>query len=55
MSKNVYQFIDVERIEPPKKDIQQRKIDFVEIYQPLSEDQSAGQADRCLDCGNPYW
>ncbi|MGJ8693805.1 MAG: FAD-dependent oxidoreductase [Thalassotalea sp.] len=54
MSKNVYQFIDVERIEPPKKDIEQRKIDFVEIYQPLSEDQSAGQADRCLDCGNPY-
>jgi glutamate synthase (NADPH/NADH) small chain len=54
MSKNVYQFIDVERIEPPKKDIERRKIDFVEIYQPLSADQSSGQADRCLDCGNPY-
>ncbi|MDO6447342.1 FAD-dependent oxidoreductase [Colwellia sp. 1_MG-2023] len=54
MSKNVYQFIDVKRIDPPKKAIEQRKIDFVEIYQPLSTDQSAGQADRCLDCGNPY-
>ena len=54
MSKNVYQFIDVKRIDPPKKAIEQRKIDFVEIYQPLSEDQSGGQADRCLDCGNPY-
>ena len=54
MSKNVYQFIDVKRIDPPKKAISQRKIDFVEIYQPLSEDQSEGQADRCLDCGNPY-
>ena len=54
MSKNVYQFIDVKRIDPPKKAIDQRKIDFVEIYQPLSNDQSAGQADRCLDCGNPY-
>jgi glutamate synthase (NADPH) small chain len=54
MSKNVYQFIDVKRIEPPKKAIEQRKINFVEIYQPLSTDQSAGQADRCLDCGNPY-
>lgn len=54
MSKNVYQFIDVERIDPPKKSIEQRKIDFVEIYQPMSADQSAGQADRCLDCGNPY-
>jgi glutamate synthase (NADPH/NADH) small chain len=54
MSKNVYQFIDVKRIDPPKMAIEQRKIDFVEIYQPLSTDQSAGQADRCLDCGNPY-
>jgi len=54
MSKNVYQFIDVKRIDPPKKAIEQRKINFVEIYQPLSNDQSAGQADRCLDCGNPY-
>ncbi len=54
MSKNVYQFIDVKRIDPPKMDINKRKIDFVEIYKPLGQDQSAGQADRCLDCGNPY-
>ncbi len=54
MSKNVYQFIDVKRIDPPKKPVEQRKIDFVEIYHPLSNDQSEGQADRCLDCGNPY-
>jgi len=54
MSKNVYQFIDVKRIDPAKKSIADRKINFVEIYQPLSKDQSIGQADRCLDCGNPY-
>ncbi|MBU2924094.1 FAD-dependent oxidoreductase [Colwellia sp. 4_MG-2023] len=54
MSKNVYQFIDVKRIDPAKKSINERKINFVEIYQPLGEEQSAGQADRCLDCGNPY-
>ncbi len=54
MSKNVYQFIDVKRIDPPKKPIDDRKINFVEIYNPLSSDQSAGQADRCLECGNPY-
>ena len=54
MSKNVYQFIDVERIDPPKKAIEQRQIEFVEIYQELGKDQSAGQADRCLDCGTPY-
>ena len=54
MSKNVYQFIDVKRIDPAKKSISERKINFVEIYQPLGTEQSAGQADRCLDCGNPY-
>jgi len=54
MSKNVYQFIDVKRIDPAKKSISERKINFVEIYKPLSSVQSAGQADRCLECGNPY-
>jgi glutamate synthase (NADPH/NADH) small chain len=54
MSKNVYQFIDVKRIDPAKKSLSERKINFVEIYQPLGNEQSAGQADRCLDCGNPY-
>ncbi|MER2492796.1 FAD-dependent oxidoreductase [Catenovulum sediminis] len=54
MSKNVYQFMDVERIDPPKKPIDTRKIEFVEIYEPMSGSQVEGQADRCLDCGNPY-
>lgn len=54
MAKNVYQFVDVERIDPPKKPIQVRKSEFGEIYQPLSQSQTEGQADRCLDCGNPY-
>lgn len=54
MPKNVYQFVDVERIDPPKKPIIVRKEDFGEIYQPLSQSQTEGQADRCLDCGNPY-
>ncbi|RUM29997.1 MAG: glutamate synthase small subunit, partial [Alteromonas sp.] len=54
MAKNVYQFVDVERIDPPKKPIMVRKQEFAEIYQPLSQSQTEGQADRCLDCGNPY-
>ena len=54
MAKNVYQFVDVERIDPPKKPIMVRKEDFGEIYQPLTQSQTEGQADRCLDCGNPY-
>ena len=54
MSQNVYQFIDVKRIDPTKHPIKVRKEDFIEIYQPLTEPQAKGQADRCLDCGNPY-
>lgn len=54
MAENVYQFIDVERIDPPKKPVFLRKQEFVEIYHPMSDEQAQGQADRCLDCGNPY-
>jgi len=54
MAQNVYQFIDVKRVDPPKKSLQARTIEFVEIYQPMTDTQAAGQADRCLDCGNPY-
>jgi glutamate synthase (NADPH/NADH) small chain len=54
MSKNVYQFVDVERIDPPKKPSILRREEFAEIYQPMSDTQVAGQADRCLDCGNHY-
>ncbi|MGR5095873.1 FAD-dependent oxidoreductase [Vibrio maritimus] len=54
MSQNVYQFIDVNRVDPAKKPIKVRKIEFVEIYEPFTKQQATAQADRCLDCGNPY-
>lgn len=54
MSQNVYQFIDLQRIDPPKKPLKVRKIEFIEIYEPFSGGQVAAQADRCLACGNPY-
>ncbi|WP_416306260.1 FAD-dependent oxidoreductase [Neptunicella sp. SCSIO 80796] len=54
MAKNIYQFVDVERIDPPKKPVIIRRAEFAEIYQPMSDTQVQGQADRCLDCGNPY-
>ncbi|MBQ4835348.1 MULTISPECIES: FAD-dependent oxidoreductase [Pseudoalteromonas] len=54
MSENVYQFIDVQRVDPRKKPISTRKNSFVEIYEPFSGQQVDSQADRCLDCGNPY-
>lgn len=54
MNKNIYQFLDVQRIDPPKRALRERQIEFVEIYEPMPEHQVQGQADRCLDCGNPY-
>lgn len=54
MSQNVYQFIDVNRVDPAKKPLTVRKIEFVEIYEPFTQQQAGAQADRCLDCGNPY-
>ncbi|MCW2257762.1 glutamate synthase (NADPH/NADH) small chain [Providencia alcalifaciens] len=54
MSQNVYQFIDLQRVDPPKKTLNIRKIEFVEIYEPFNAIQVQTQSDRCLSCGNPY-
>ncbi|KUJ82881.1 glutamate synthase small subunit [Microbulbifer flavimaris] len=51
---NDFQFVDVGRIDPAKKDIITRTNEFVEIYNPFGKRQVASQAHRCLDCGNPY-
>jgi glutamate synthase (NADPH/NADH) small chain len=51
---NDFQFLDVVRQEPEKKDIETRTTAFVEIYQPFEKVEVANQSHRCLDCGNPY-
>ncbi|MEW5007891.1 MAG: FAD-dependent oxidoreductase [Cycloclasticus sp.] len=51
---NNFQFVDVPRIDPEKVPAEQRKQEFKEIYGEYDASQAAGQADRCLDCGNPY-
>lgn len=51
---NNFQFLDVGRQDPQKKDMEARTTQFVEIYQPFTKDEVADQSHRCLDCGNPY-
>ena len=51
---NTFQFLDVGRQDPSKKDISTRKHKFVEIYQPYTKEEVEGQSHRCLECGNPY-
>lgn len=51
---NDFQFIEVGRKDPTKHPAAKRATQFIEIYQPFAQPQVAEQADRCLDCGNPY-
>ena len=51
---NNFQFIDVGRKDPNKKDNETRQSEFVEIYQPYTKAEVQEQSHRCLECGNPY-
>ncbi|MFB2660575.1 FAD-dependent oxidoreductase [Shewanella mangrovisoli] len=51
---NDFQFIEVGRKDPTKHPAAKRSTQFIEIYQPFAQAQVTEQADRCLDCGNPY-
>ena len=51
---NDFQFVDVGRQDPHKKDARARAKEFAEIYEPFKPADAASQAHRCLHCGNPY-
>ncbi|SDJ17221.1 FAD-dependent oxidoreductase [Billgrantia gudaonensis] len=51
---NDFQFIDVGRHDPQKKDARTRSREFAEIYEPFKPQEAASQSHRCLHCGNPY-
>ncbi|TDB02625.1 FAD-dependent oxidoreductase [Halomonas marinisediminis] len=51
---NDFQFIEVGRQDPSKKDARTRSREFAEIYEPFRPQEAAGQSHRCLHCGNPY-
>ena len=51
---NSFQFLDVPRFDPAKKDIATRSTEFVEIYKPFESEAVSQQSHRCLECGNPY-
>ncbi len=47
-------FINVERIEPKKRESNKRKKDFNEIYDIYKIEEASSQAERCIQCGDPY-
>ncbi|WP_104205004.1 FAD-dependent oxidoreductase [Billgrantia saliphila] len=54
LTRNDFQFIDVGRQDPQKKDARKRSREFGEIYEPFKPQEAASQSHRCLHCGNPY-
>lgn len=51
---NVMQFLDVQRHDPEKVAVDVRRKNWDEIYGQFDKEESSQQADRCLECGNPY-
>ncbi|NNG13683.1 MAG: glutamate synthase subunit beta [Gammaproteobacteria bacterium] len=51
---NNFQFLEVERHDPEKKSVEVRIQEYAEIYGEFDADRAGEQAERCLDCGNPY-
>lgn len=47
-------FLEYERLDPPKRPVETRVQDYLEIEQFLSEQAIEEQAARCMDCGIPY-
>lgn len=51
---DVFQFMTLARNPGAKVEAAVRKIEFKEIYTPLTAADAGDQAGRCLSCGNPY-
>ena len=47
-------FVNEERCEPRKRSTGDRVKDFKEIYEVLSKEDASLQADRCIQCGDPF-
>lgn len=56
MTKKVdhFAFLDRSREDPDVYPLNIRTSEFREIYKPFDQTEAADQAERCLDCGNPY-
>jgi|SRR5579883_1206386 len=47
-------FLEIPRHDPEKRAVEERIVDFREIYAPYDAAGAAQQAGRCLSCGNPF-
>jgi glutamate synthase (NADPH/NADH) small chain len=47
-------FTEIDRVNPSKRGVMERIKDFEEVYEVYEEDKAAEQAERCMQCGDPY-
>jgi glutamate synthase (NADPH/NADH) small chain len=47
-------FTEIDRANPSKRGVMERIKDFKEVYEVFEEDKAAEQAERCMQCGDPY-
>ena len=48
------EYLNIERTEAKKRLVVERTKDFGEIYEVFDKDEAANQADRCIQCGDPF-
>ena len=54
MSKKMLKFINIGQQNPPKREVDNRKEDFNEIYKEFINDKASEQSSRCSQCGVPF-
>jgi glutamate synthase (NADPH/NADH) small chain len=47
-------FVEIERVEPKKRDVLERLKDYDEVTKQLKPKHASEQSDRCINCGDPY-
>lgn len=47
-------FTEIDRATPNKRDVLVRLKDYDEVYEVFGRNKSSVQADRCMQCGDPY-
>jgi glutamate synthase (NADPH/NADH) small chain len=47
-------FLQQTRELPSTRPVEERKLDWKELYEPMAEEKTIKQASRCMDCGVPF-
>ena len=55
MSEKMLKFVNIGQQNPPKRDTDNRKEDFNEIYKEFIHGKAQEQSSRCSQCGVPFW